>query len=65
MALDLAWPRTDVYGDFPWIAFVFIGAVALVGLAWFLLRGRHNLGTLPEHMAKNLDLAENITEEAP
>jgi urea carboxylase system permease len=65
MALDLAWPRTDVYGDFPYIAFVFIGAVALIGLAWFLLRGRHHLGTLPEHMAKNLDLAENITEEAP
>jgi amino acid transporter len=60
MAIDLAWPRTDVYGDFPYIAFVFIGAVVVVGLAWFLLRGRHHLGTLPEHMAKNLDL-----EEAP
>ena len=62
MALNLAWPREDVYGAgaLAWIAFIFIGAVVLVGLAWFQLKGRHQLGTLPEHMAKNLDL-----EEAP
>jgi urea carboxylase system permease len=57
MALNLAWPREDVYGAgwLSYIAFIFIGIVALGGLAWFLLRGRHNLGTLPEHRAKEIE----------
>jgi urea carboxylase system permease len=59
MALNLAWPRTEVYGDGPWylrwIAFVFIGLVALAGLLWYRLRGRHQVGVLPEHVAKNLE----------
>ncbi len=62
MAINLAWPRSEVYGEgvLSWIAFIFIGIVAGAGLLWFLVKGRHQLGTLPEHMAKNLDL-----EEAP
>jgi amino acid transporter len=57
MALNLAWPREDVYGAgwLSYIAFIFIGIVALGGLAWFLIRGRHNLGTLPEHRAKEIE----------
>lgn len=57
MALNLAWPRADVYGEgvLRWIAFIFIGAVALIGLLWFRLKGRHQLGTLPEHMAKQME----------
>jgi urea carboxylase system permease len=59
MALDLAWPRSEVYGEgvLRWIAFLFIGAVALIGLAWFRLRGRHQLGTLPEHVAQQMEEA--------
>src|SRR3712207_6245034 len=58
MALNLAWPRREVYNAtepyhwyLQWGAFVFIGAIALVGLAYFLLRARHNGGVLPEHAA--------------
>jgi urea carboxylase system permease len=55
MALNLAWPRAEVYGDvhwyLQWIAFVFIGIVALAGLTWYWLRGRHHVGVLPEHTA--------------
>ncbi|MHA6795622.1 APC family permease [Pseudonocardia bannensis] len=60
MALNLAWPRVEVYGErwyLRWVAFIFIGFVALSGLVWFRLRGRHKLGTLPEHMADNLEEA--------
>ncbi|MHA6784342.1 APC family permease [Pseudonocardia saturnea] len=59
MAINLAWPREAVYGAgwLSYIAFIFIGVVALGGLAWYLLRGRHQAGTLPEHMAKNLEQA--------
>ena len=52
MAINLAWPRVEVYGDngpLQYIAFIFIGAVVVIGLGWFRLRGRHHLGTLPEH----------------
>lgn len=59
MAINLAWPRVEVYGDgvLRFIAFIFIGAVVIIGLAWFLLRGRHHLGTLPEHVRQNLEEA--------
>jgi len=59
MALNLAWPREDVYGEglLAWTAFIFIGAVVLIGLAWYRLRGRHHVGTLPEHLAKQLEEA--------
>lgn len=59
MAINLGWPREDVYGAgvLSFIAPIFIGAVILIGLAWYLARGRHQTGTLPEHMAKNLEQA--------
>ncbi|WP_440708205.1 APC family permease [Herbiconiux sp. YIM B11900] len=52
MAVNLAWPRVEVYGDdglLRYIAVLFIGAVVVSGLAWYLLRGRHHVGTLPDH----------------
>jgi urea carboxylase system permease len=59
MAINLAWPREDVYGGgvLRFIAPIFIGAVMLVGLAWYLAKGRHQVGTLPEHMARDLEEA--------
>lgn len=53
MAINLAWPRVEVYGDngpLQYIAVIFTGATVVIGLSWFLLRGRHRLGTLPEHV---------------
>ncbi|NWJ72739.1 amino acid permease [Pseudonocardia sp. ICBG1122] len=57
MAINLAWPREEVYGTgwLRFIAFLFIGVVALAGLTWFRLRGRHGLGCLPEHRAKEIE----------
>lgn len=54
MAINLAWPRAAVYGE-PWYntwgAFVYIGVILGFGLAWYLLRGRHHIGTLASHAA--------------
>ena len=57
MSINLAWPREAVYGAgwLRWIAFIFIGIVAFGGLLWYGVRGRHHVGTLPEHMARNLE----------
>jgi amino acid transporter len=67
MALNLAWPRSEVYGDGPWylrwIAFVFVGIVALAGLLWYRLRGRHHVGVLPEHMAEALAVDPTVHRE--
>jgi urea carboxylase system permease len=65
MALNLAWPRAEVYNAtapfhwyLQWGAFVFIGAIAAVGLAYYLLVQRHRSGVLPEHAA----VAERVSE---
>lgn len=52
MALNLAWPREEVYGT-PWYntwgACVYIGVILGSGLLWYGLRGRHHVGTLESH----------------
>ncbi|GAA3817209.1 APC family permease [Amycolatopsis tucumanensis] len=62
MAVNLAWPREQIYGGgaLRWMALIFIGIVAAIGLAWFRLRGRHRLGTLPEHQA---DRGDQLVDE--
>ena len=58
MAVNLAWPRVEVYGDdgpLQYIALLWIGAVVLVGLTWYLMRGRHRLRTLPGHARDDRD----------
>ncbi|SDQ06206.1 APC family permease [Quadrisphaera sp. DSM 44207] len=58
MALNLAWPRREVYNAvgpqhwyLQWGAFVFVGAIALVGLTWYAVRRRSPARVLPEHAA--------------
>jgi urea carboxylase system permease len=53
MTVNLAWPRVEVYGDagaLQYIALIAVAVVVVVGLGWYLLRGRRRLGTLPEHV---------------
>ena len=55
MALNLAWPRSAVYGD-PWYntwgAFVYIGVILGAGLVWYFVKGRNHIGTLKSHAAE-------------
>lgn len=55
MALNLAWPRPEVYGT-PWYntwgAFIYIGVILGSGLLWYVIKGRKHLGTLASHAAK-------------
>jgi len=58
MALNLAWPRAEVYnasGPQHWYlqygAFVFVGGIAGLGLAYYLLVQRRRTAVLPEHAA--------------
>jgi amino acid transporter len=66
MAVNLAWPREAVYGAgwLAWMAFIFIGIVALAGLAWYLLRGRHQFGTLPEHLAPQMEADPTVSRDS-
>jgi urea carboxylase system permease len=54
MAVNLAWPRTAVYGE-PWYntwgAFVYIGVILGFGLLWYFVKGRHHIGCLESHAA--------------
>jgi hypothetical protein len=35
------------------------------GLIWYLVRGRHQVGTLPEHMAQQLEEAHEADPSIP
>jgi urea carboxylase system permease len=59
MAVNLGWPRREIYNAvephhwyLQWGAAVFIGAIALTGLAYYRLRQRHRTGVLPDHAAE-------------
>jgi urea carboxylase system permease len=59
MALNLAWPRKEVYNAtapfhwyLQWGAFLFIGIVLFGGLAYYVLVQRHKTGVLAEHAAE-------------
>jgi amino acid transporter len=59
MAINLAWPRKDVYNAtepfhwyLRWGAVLFIGFVAFGGLAYYWFVQRHKSGVLPEHAAE-------------
>lgn len=58
MAVNLGWPRREVYNAaapyhwyLQWGAPLAVGGLTLVGLAYYALRQRHLTGILPEHAA--------------
>jgi urea carboxylase system permease len=58
MAVNLAWPRREVYNAtepyhwyLQWGAPLAVGGLTAIGLAYYLLRQRHLTGVLPEHAA--------------
>ncbi|MEA2395985.1 MAG: hypothetical protein QOJ82_3876 [Solirubrobacteraceae bacterium] len=73
VAINIAWPRNDVYNAigkhhwyFQWAAFVFIGLVFLLGaFYYFVVHNRKPIQVLAEHRAQ-MDLAEPpLAEMAP
>ncbi len=68
MALNLAWPRAEIYNAVEpfhwylrWGAFVFIGVIAASGLGYYLLRQRSRTGVLPEHACAAPDITGTAT----
>jgi urea carboxylase system permease len=71
MAINLAWPRKEVYNAtepfhwyLQWGAILFIGIVFFGGLAYYRLVQRHKTGVLPEH-AMAAAAAPDIVGPAP
>ncbi|MFQ6155187.1 APC family permease [Micrococcus luteus] len=52
MALNLVWPREELYGDYPWGGVIAIATVTVLGFGyyWFRLRGKTMI--LAEHAAQ-------------
>lgn len=55
MAINLAWPRPEVYGT-PWYntwgAFIYIAVIWGAGIAWYLVKGRRTIGCLASHASE-------------
>jgi urea carboxylase system permease len=59
MAINLAWPRSEVYNPTPpfhwflqWGAVLFVGLVALLGFGYYWIVLRHKTGVLADHAAE-------------
>ncbi|WSI35824.1 APC family permease [Streptomyces sp. NBC_01341] len=71
MALNLAWPRAEVYNAtgpqhwyLRWGAFVFVGIVGLGGFAYYWFVQRHRTGVLESHRSVTNDPAESAPPSA-
>jgi urea carboxylase system permease len=58
VAINIAWPRNAIYNPadphhwyLQWAGVVGVGAVIVIGLAWYALVQRHRVGILAEHRA--------------
>jgi urea carboxylase system permease len=72
MAINLAWPRAEVYNAtgpqhwyLRWGAFLFIGIVALGGFAYYWFVQRHKTGVLDEHRFEAADAPPPPASAAP
>jgi len=68
MAINLSWPRSEVYNPTPpfhwflqWGAVLFVGLVALVGFGYYWIVLRHKTGVLADHAA---EVPAVVAEEA-
>jgi urea carboxylase system permease len=68
VAVNIAWPRNEIYNPadphhwyLQWAGVVGVGAVIVIGLAWYALVQRHRIGVLAEHRAS----AEPVTATEP
>lgn len=53
MALNLVWPREELYGVYPWGGVFFISFIGVGGFAYYWLRLRGRMEILAEHMAES------------
>ncbi|MGV9670536.1 MULTISPECIES: APC family permease [unclassified Gordonia (in: high G+C Gram-positive bacteria)] len=70
MAINLAWPRSEVYGT-PWYntwgAFVYIGIIFGAGFLWYLTVGHRSVGVLQSHSSTPGDplLPDTLVPDTP
>ena len=57
MAINIGWPRTEIYGagNYRWGGIIFIVGVIAVGAIYYAAVGRNNIGVLDTH---SIDAAE-------
>ncbi|WP_375389586.1 APC family permease [uncultured Amnibacterium sp.] len=49
MALNLVWPRSEIYGSVPWAGVVACAGIGTVGVIVYVVRTRRGVGVLAEH----------------
>ena len=57
MAINIGWPRNEIYGagNYMWGGIIFIAAVIVIGAIYYAAVGRHSIGVLDTH---SIDAAE-------
>ena len=51
MAINIGWPRNEIYGagNYMWGGIIFIGGVIAIGGIWFAAVGQGRMGVLDAH----------------
>jgi urea carboxylase system permease len=65
MAINIGWPRNEIYGagNYMWGGIIFIvGVIAVGGIYWFGV-GQHSMGVLDEHATEGDEMEHQLRKE--
>ena len=65
MAINIGWPRNQIYGsgNYMWGGLIFIVGVIAIGGIWFAALGKHRMGVLDSHAVAPDEIERQLAKE--
>jgi amino acid transporter len=65
MAINIGWPRNEIYGagNYMWGGILFIVGVIAVGGIWYAAEGQHRMGVLDSHRVEPDEIETQLARE--
>jgi urea carboxylase system permease len=65
MAINIGWPRNEIYGagNYMWGGIIFIVGVIALGGIWFMAVGQHRMGVLDSHAIAGDEIERQLARE--
>ncbi len=65
MAVNIGWPRNEIYGagNYMWGGLIFIGGALAIGAIYFVAVGQHHMGVLDSHAIADDEIERGLARE--